>query len=114
MTNTFSKYLGTPYQPHIRPAIPPGATLAPNSRVEPDKRGKVPGLWSGKDWIGLPRIFQDKAASPSSLAGWDQWPTENVALRTGEKFNGVDIDTEHGGLAAAIRAAGERILGLAP
>lgn len=61
-----------------------------------------------------PRVFQDKAASLSSLAGWDTWPTENVALRTGEKFNGVDIDTEDAGLAEAIRAAAERILGPAP
>jgi hypothetical protein len=114
MTGVFSKYIGTPYQPHIRPAIPPGATLAPNCKVEPEKRGKVPGLWSGKDWIGLPGVFQDKAASSSSLAGWDKWPTENVALRTGDKFNGVDIDTEDGGLAAALRATAERILGPAP
>lgn len=54
MTGVFSKYLGTPYQPYIRPAIPPDGILAPNSKVEPDKRGKVPGLWFGKDWIGLP------------------------------------------------------------
>ena len=114
MTAVFSKYLGTPYQPHIRPAIPPGAPLAPKSKIEPEKLGKVPGLWSGKDWIGLPGIFQDMAASHSSLVGWDTWPTENVALRTGDKFNGVDIDTEDGGLAEAIRAAAERILGAAP
>jgi hypothetical protein len=114
MSNTFSKYLGTPYQPYIRPVIPPGATLAPNSRIEPEKRGKVPGLWSGQDWIGIPGFLHDKAASSSSLTGWDTWLTENVALRTGEMFNGVDIDTEHAAMAEALRAAAERILAPAP
>src|SRR5271156_4956388 len=88
MTKIFSKYLSTPYQPYIRPATPPDGPLAPNSRIEREKRGKVPGLWSGKDWIGLPGFLQDKSASSSSLAGWDTWPTESVALRTGVKFNG--------------------------
>jgi hypothetical protein len=113
MTKTFSKYLGTPYQPYIRPGIPPDGILAPGSKIEPEKRGKVPGLWFGKDWIGLPREFQDKAASSSSLTGWDGWPTESVALRCGQ-FIGVDIDTDDPALAGAIRAAAERILGLAP
>lgn len=114
MSNVFSKYIGTPYQPYIRPAIPPGATLAPKSKIDPAKCGKVPGLWIDEAWIGIPGIFQDKMTSAGSLAGWDAWPTENVALRTGEVFVGVDLDTEHTALADLICAAAERFLGRAP
>src|SRR5271168_4201546 len=114
MTNVFSKYIGTPYQPYIRAAIPPGATLAPVSKIEPAKCGKVPGIWLPEGWIGLPREFQGLVTKPSNLAAWDKWPTESVALRTGEAFVGVDLDTEHATLANAISAAAERILGPAP
>ncbi|HZK91397.1 MAG TPA: bifunctional DNA primase/polymerase, partial [Stellaceae bacterium] len=113
MTGVFSRYIGTPYQPYIRAGIPPDGVLVAGSKIEPEKRGKVPGLWGGNGWVGLPRELQDRLTTPSALTGWDDWPTENVALRGGH-FLGIDIDTDDAMLAEAIAAAAERLLGPAP
>ena len=44
MTGTFSKYIGTPFEPDLRPGIPPGAKLSPHSQIDPNKCGKIPGI----------------------------------------------------------------------
>ena len=113
MSGVFSRYIGTPYQPYIRAGIPPDGVLVAGSKIAPEKRGKVPGLLGGNGWAGLPKELQDRLTTPAGLTGWDDWPTENVALRGGQ-FIGIDIDTEDAAVAEAIAAAAERLLGPAP
>ena len=114
MTGTFSKYIGTPFEPDLRPGIPPGAKLSPHSQIDPNKCGKIPGIrHANGHWIGLYKEAQDIAATPDALGDWDRWETENVVLRGGN-FIGIDIDTEDAVLAEELCRLAERQLGAAP
>ena len=114
MTGTFSKYIGTPFEPDLRPGIPPGAKLSPHSQIDPNKCGKIPGIrHANGHWIGLYKEAQDIAATPDALGNWDRWETENVVLRGGN-FIGIDIDTEDAVLAEELCRLAERQLGAAP
>jgi hypothetical protein len=113
MTETFSKYIGTPFEKDVRPGIPPGAKLSPRSGVDPEKCGKIPGLLTSEGWVGLHKSLQNTPASPGGLKAWDGWGTQNGVLRGGN-FIGIDIDTDEGALAEALRAHTEEHLGRAP
>jgi hypothetical protein len=93
MTDTFSKYIGTPFESDIRPGIPPRATLSPDSKIDPEKCGKIPGLLGSNGWVGLHKSQQNHPAHPQLLKRWDSWGTESVVLRGGN-FIGIDLDTE--------------------
>src|SRR6476661_154328 len=72
------------------PVIPPGAQLAPTSKISLDSLGKVPGrlvsggLWAGFNW----RKHQTTAADVR------QWLHDgaNIGLRA-DRFPAVDIDS---------------------
>jgi hypothetical protein len=113
MTETFSKFIGTPFEKDIRPGIPPGAQLSPDSEVEPGKCGKIPGFLGPKGWAGLHKSQQNHPVHPALLERWDGWETANVVLRGGN-FIRIDIDTDEEALAETIRAHTEEHLGRAP
>jgi hypothetical protein len=114
MSGTFSKYIGTPFEPDLRPGIPPGAKLSPRSDIEPAKVGKIPGIRKPDGhWIGLYKELQDIPGSPASLTEWDRWETENVVLRGGN-FIGIDIDSDDAALAEELCQLAEQRLGAAP
>jgi hypothetical protein len=113
MTGTFTKYIGTGFEPHIKPAIPPKAKLAPGSKIDPVKCGKIPGVWEPKGWEGMYKELLIAPSKPNNLKTFDGWPTKNVVLRGGA-FVGIDIDTDHRALAETLRRLAVQYLGAAP
>lgn len=93
------------------PVIPPGAALAPTSKIAPASLGKTPGrrldngLWVGVNWRALQATAED-------VKLWGQWGA-NVGLRS-DRFPGVDIDCADEGLAVMIEQAALAQLGAAP
>lgn len=93
------------------PVIPPGAVLAPSSKIAPNQIGKIPGrrldngLWAGFDWRKL-------KASIDDVRTWHRWGA-NVGLRA-DQFPGVDIDCADPSLAEIIERAALEHLGPAP
>jgi len=94
------------------PIIPPGASLAPTSKISPDSIGKIPGfrlssgLWRGGNWREWP------AATPDTIRTWLSWGA-NIGLRT-DRFPCVDIDVADPTLADIVEQAALAKLGPAP
>ena len=90
---------------------PPDATLAPQSKLSADQRGKAPGrrnrngTWAGYDW-------RRYTATRNDVRRWSG-EGANIGLRAG-RFPGVDIDTLDAGLALAIERVALETLGPAP
>lgn len=91
--------------------IPPGATIKPNSRVDPSQRGKCPGRMGAGGWYGYDFTT---AGTPTAEAveAWAHWGA-NVGLM-GEHFPGLDIDSDDPRLTAAVRRFATEHLGPAP
>jgi putative DNA primase/helicase len=93
------------------PVIPPGAPLAPTSKISVASLGKTPGrrldngLWVGLNWRALQATAED-------VKLWGQWGA-NVGLKAA-RFPGVDIDCADEGLAVMIEQAAFAQLGQAP
>jgi putative DNA primase/helicase len=93
------------------PVIPPGATIAPSSKITPESVGKIPGvrmandLWCGFDWRKMTASIED-------VRLWTRWGA-NVGVRT-DRFPCVDIDCADPKLAEAIERIALRALGAAP
>ncbi len=93
------------------PVIPPGASLAPTSKIPPGSIGKIPGkrldngLWTGINW----RTWK---ASQQDVRTWCRWGA-NIGLRS-DRFPGVDIDCADAGLAQIVQDAAIAQLGPAP
>lgn len=91
--------------------IPPGASLAPGSKIDPKSRGKVPGRrvsdrwWAGFAW----------RAHNTTLEDARRWEADgaNIGLRAG-RFPGLDIDSTDEGIARSIEELALRQLGPAP
>jgi putative DNA primase/helicase len=96
---------------HLIPVIPPGATIAPSSKISPESVGKIPGLrmangmWCGFDWRKMTANIDD-------VRQWVRW-NANVGVRT-DHFPCVDIDCADPKLADAIEKIAHRTLGAAP
>lgn len=93
------------YSKNLIPVIPNGATLSPNSTIDPGNRGKVPGrrnadgAWYG-GWKDLP---------PATLALaklWDEWGAYIGARGGFDGMIGLDVDL-------TVREDVERVLTLA-
>lgn len=95
----------------VIPLIPPGATLAPTSKIVPSQLGKIPGrrtengLWVGVNWREIHATIED-------VRTWQQWGS-NLGLRT-DRFPGIDIDCADETLAKIIQDATLAELGPAP
>jgi putative DNA primase/helicase len=96
---------------HLIPVIPPGATIAPSSKITPESVGKIPGLrmanelWCGFDWRKMTSTIED-------VRQWVRW-NANIGVRT-DVFPCVDIDCADEKLAAQIEKIALRSLGAAP
>lgn len=74
---------------NIVSVIPPGATISPNSRVDPSQRGKCPGIKSGDgDWYGYD--FTKKGVRPEHIDS----SGANLGVM-GDRFPALDIDSEN-------------------
>jgi hypothetical protein len=93
------------------PVIPPGASLAPTSKISPSSIGKIPGrrlengVWVGFDWRAMEATLDD-------VREWHRWGA-NVGLRA-DVFPGVDIDCTDEQLATMIEGVVIAKLGPAP
>lgn len=96
---------------HLIPVIPPGATLAPSSKITPESVGKIPGLRTANDlWVGFD--WRKMSATIDDVRRWTQW-NANVGVRT-DYFPCVDIDCADEKLATMIERIAFRALGGAP
>lgn len=90
--------------------IPPDGELSPRSGVQPEQRGKCPGILVGKTWRGYPfttvRCDKDMARRLDAQGA-------NVGL-LGNQFPALDIDVDDPQLAAVIEKFALRELGEAP
>ncbi len=93
------------------PVIPPGASMAPSSKVSPSSVGKIPGrrldngLWVSGNWRTWTATLED-------VKRWRAWGA-NVGLRA-DRFPGVDIDCADETLAQMIEGIALAQLGPAP
>jgi len=91
--------------------IPPGASLAPGSKIATASLGKVPGhkiserSWAGFDW-------RNHNTTEHDVRRWES-DGANVGLRAG-RFPGLDIDSTDDGIATAVQELALRELGPAP
>jgi putative DNA primase/helicase len=93
------------------PVIPPGATIAPSSKITPESVGKIPGLRMANDlWVGFD--WRKMSATPDDVRQWVRW-NANVGVRT-DRFPCIDIDCADAKLAAQIEGIARRKLGPAP
>lgn len=112
-----------PDRPHLEyrelgydpiPICPPGAPLAPGSKIDPTQAGKIParrgsnGYWAGFDWWR-------HEASNAELERWAE-SGAGVGLRTGLPGSvvGLDIDCLDAGLAEWVEGQARQCLGNAP
>jgi P4 family phage/plasmid primase-like protien len=96
---------------HLIPVIPPGATIAPSSKITPESVGKIPGLRSANDlWVGFD--WRKMTATIEDVRRWVQW-NANIGVRT-DHFPCIDIDCADASLAARIESIARRKLGPAP
>ncbi len=90
---------------------PPGAALAPGSKIAPTSLGKAPGrklssgLWAGYAW-------RDHTATLDDVRQWEA-DGANIGLRAG-RFPGLDIDSLDEGIATRVEELALRLLGPAP
>src|SRR5947208_1657323 len=82
----FKDYKGTKFTPYILPIIPKGEPLAPESKLTPEKIGKIPGY---KDEHGLWWGFKDFNRHTANHRILDAWArfyppplVETVGFRT--------------------------------
>ncbi|SMP35309.1 VapE domain-containing protein [Shimia sagamensis] len=83
------------------PVIPAGATLHPESRVDPRHCGKVPGLYYEGGWhasAGWPEYQMDNALADR----WDRLGA-NVGLKMGTTYCALDVDILDDVTAQAVR-----------
>src|SRR5262245_11935732 len=65
---------GAGFGPHMRPIMPPDATIAEGSSVSPDNRGKLPGIRKADGtWTGYPDWQKIKPKAKTHHMIWDTW-----------------------------------------
>lgn len=89
--------------------IPPDGPLSPNSRIAEDQRGKVPGLHGMRGWYGY---RWDEPVAPDLPDRIDR-SGANIGIR-GQRFPGLDLDTEEPDLSIVVTKIAHEILGPAP
>lgn len=106
----FSDFHQLGYTKDLVCVIPPGATLHPESSINPAECGKTPGRPSGDAWGGYD--WRRTVPTEGQLAFWDSHGA-NVGLQC-RNFPAVDIDVEDPALAEAIALEAILTLGVAP
>jgi putative DNA primase/helicase len=93
------------------PVIPPGATMAPSSKITQESVGKIPGrrlengMWVGYNW-------HEGTADLRTVRSWMLWGA-NIGLRT-DVYPCIDIDCADAALALTIEQTALATLGPAP
>ncbi len=121
MTNPptdFLKYIGTPFESWILPIIPAGAELTKDSKLSPDKLGKIPGKWfpGPRKWAGF-HEWQKHSTTQNDLQRWHSWQTPDVPIAIGMRtaeLPVVDIDSDHPEIVEAICKLALEHLGWSP
>jgi P4 family phage/plasmid primase-like protien len=102
--SNFEKFIGTPVERYILPAIPSSAgdQLSPLSKIKPDQLGKIPGMWRKDDklWRGFHQweTFWHHS-TPTALRAFEAWQLDAgfvvipVCMATRE-YIAVDLDTD--------------------
>lgn len=114
MTAPFHRYAAAGYLPYLLPILPANANMAPESAVDPDQIGKVPGAL-GQDglWRGMAGWASRQPATMADAQRWSGWPDAGMAIRTGDIL-AWDIDVLSDEFAGLIEAAIVRIAGPVP
>src|SRR6266436_2784840 len=90
--------------------IPPGAPLAPGSRMQASSLGKAPGVKRGDVWSGY--AWRTHAATEADVQQWFK-DGASFGLRA-DRFPGLDIDVMDEELANGIERLALEVLGPAP
>ena len=89
---------------------PPGAEIAPNSKLNARDLGKRPGKKGGQGWYGYSWVTEQPTAT--DIERWVEWDA-NVGLR-GTNFPALDIDSTDETLTAVVKKLAMETLGPAP
>jgi hypothetical protein len=96
----------------LLPIIPPGATLAVNTKIKAENVGKVPGVkndddtWNGyREWTGV-------HAQKARLKLWESWGA-GIGMQ-GRQFPAVDVDVNDEQIAQTILMLALDVFGAAP
>jgi len=89
--------------------IPPGAELAPGTKINPSSLGKVPGMLYYGGWAG----YAWQNAEGTSVAARIDDSGANIGLRA-RNFPGLDIDSDNDGLTVIVVNILHETLGRAP
>lgn len=90
--------LGYPVLPCFQPAPAGGCTCQAGARCH--RPGKHPRLRAGRPGRG--GVHEATCDLATVRRWWRRWPTANVAIRTGDRFDVADVDGQDG--VAALRA----------
>ena len=96
---------------HLLPGAPPGVHVSPDSKLSPDKLGKVPCKLTSGGWVG----FADWTAHETTLENvkrWHGWKA-NVLYQT-KVAHAIDIDVDDEAVAASLEETFKRVFGAAP
>ncbi|MCC3751769.1 MAG: phage/plasmid primase, P4 family [Halorhodospira halophila] len=99
----------------VVPIIPPGAELSPNTSIQRDDVGKIPGRRGQHGWAGFNWLEQSKAPKPRALERWTETGA-GVGFVCGEPGGvvGIDIDVLDEEAAEKVQQVAEQTLGGAP
>src|ERR1700730_9281067 len=94
----FKDYKNSPFVHYLLPIIPRGVPLSPDSKLTPDRIGKIPGCWTSKGWVGF-GDFTKHTTTAAQLDGFASFYTHDVGVKEtigmlGQDFPGLDGDVE--------------------
>src|SRR3982074_792129 len=103
----FKDYKNSPFVPYLLPIVPRGVPLSPESKLTPERLGKIPGRWTPNGWVGF-ADFTKHWTTPAQLDGFasfythDEGAKETIGMR-GDDFPILDSDAEDGEAAQVAR-----------
>jgi hypothetical protein len=89
--------------------VPPDGEISPRSQIQPESRGKVPGLLGGDGWYGYDFTKPENEPHPENIERWGA----NVGVLA-DHYPGLDIDVEDETLAKVVKKFAIDTLGNAP
>jgi hypothetical protein len=111
----FADWKGSAFERYLLPIIPAGAKLSRNSKLTPEKIGKVPGKWTSEGWVGF-HGWQEYTATAADLERWAKWykdVPETIGMCLGD-YIFIDLDITDEALAARMKMLALFSLGAAP
>ncbi|MCG5532363.1 DUF5906 domain-containing protein [Halorhodospira sp. 9621] len=110
---THREYREDGYQ--VAPIIPPGAELSPNTSIQRDDVGKIPGRLGQNGWAGFDWLRKSRKPTKKALEQWTKTGA-GVGFVCGEPGGvvGIDIDVLDEDAAGLVQQVAEQTLGGAP